>query len=294
MKNILITGCNGQLGLEIQKIAPAFPQFSFFPTDVDTLNICQKSAVEQFISENAVDLIINCAAYTAVDKAESDIEKCYAINCEAVGNIAEAARGKAKIIHISTDYVFDGQGHTPLKETDAVNPQSVYGKSKLEGEKILQSVLPDDCIIVRTAWLYSAFGNNFVKTMIRLGRERDSLNVVNDQFGSPTNAADLAEAVLIIADKITSDSALSTATAGGNNIYHYTNEGITDWYNFTLKIHELAGITTCRVRPVATSEYPTAARRPAYSVLDKTKIKTAFNLKIPQWDKSIEKSICFF
>jgi dTDP-4-dehydrorhamnose reductase len=283
-KNILLTGGKGQLGTEIQEIAPHFPKFEFFPTDVDTLNICNKQEIERFIADNSIDVIINCAAYTAVDKAESDAEKCYAINRDAVKNLAEAAKGKAKIIHISTDYVFDGQGNSPLKETDAVNPQSVYGKSKLAGEQALQAILPNDSVIIRTAWLYSSFGNNFVKTMIRLGRERSNLNVVCDQFGSPTNAADLADAILRITDSITLSD-----TVSNNNIFHYTNEGITTWYNFTLKIHELAGITTCRVNPVPTSEYPTAAKRPQYSVLDKTKIKTVFGIKIPAWEESLKK-----
>lgn len=283
-KNILLTGGKGQLGTEIQEIAPHFPKFEFFPTDVDTLNICNKQEIERFIADNSIDVIINCAAYTAVDKAESDAEKCYAINRDAVKNLAEAAKGKAKIIHISTDYVFDGQGNSPLKETDAVNPQSVYGKSKLAGEQALQAILPNDSVIIRTAWLYSSFGNNFVKTMIRLGRERSNLNVVCDQFGSPTNAADLADAILRITDSITLSD-----TVSNNNIFHYTNEGITTWYDFTLKIHELAGITTCRVNPVPTSEYPTAAKRPQYSVLDKTKIKTVFGIKIPAWEESLKK-----
>jgi len=282
-KNVLLTGANGQLGSEIRKISADFPLFAFFATDIDNLDICKKADIEEFIKANKIDFIINCAAYTAVDKAESDADLCYKINRDAVKNIAEAS-GQARIIHISTDYVFDGSGNVPLKETDRTNPQSVYGASKLAGEEALQAICPDRAIIIRTAWLYSSFGNNFVKTMIRLGRERSNLNVVCDQFGSPTNAADLAYVILRITDSITLSD-----TVGNNNIFHYTNEGITTWYDFTLKIHELAGITTCRVNPVPTSEYPTAAKRPQYSVLDKTKIKTVFGIKIPAWEESLKK-----
>ncbi|MDR1763643.1 MAG: dTDP-4-dehydrorhamnose reductase [Dysgonamonadaceae bacterium] len=284
-KNILLTGANGQLGSEIRKLSADYPQFSFFPTDVDTLDICNKREIEKFLQSKAIDFIINCAAYTAVDKAENDAKLCYAINRDAVRNLAEAARDKAKIIHVSTDYVFDGQGNRPLKETGAVNPQSVYGASKLAGEEALQSICPDCAIIIRTAWLYSAFGNNFVKTMLRLGRERESLNVVSDQFGTPTYAADLASAIL----KIMVWTEKNNAFPAG--IYHYTDEGVCSWYDFTLKIHELAGISGCKVNPVPTSGYPTAAKRPQYSVLDKTKIKQTFDLAIPRWEESLERCI---
>lgn len=284
LKNILLTGANGQLGSEIRKTAQSYPQFTIFPTDVNTLNVCLKPEIEQFISDNKIDCIINCAAYTAVDKAESDIAACYELNCNAVRHIAEAAKDNVKIIHISTDYVFDGLSNTPIKETDPPRPQSVYGKSKYEGEQILNAIHPEN-IIIRTAWLYSAFGNNFVKTMIRLGREQNSINVVNDQFGTPTYAADIAQTIMNI-----------IAFAGKNNIfpkgtYHYTNEGICTWYDFCLKIHELAAITTCRVNPVPTSDYPTAAVRPRYSVLDKTKIKKTFGIEIPEWEESLKKCI---
>ena len=284
---ILITGAKGQLGCELQKLIPVYPFFRFFPTDIDTLDLCDKGAIESFLNKNRINYIINCAAYTAVDKAEDDIALCYRINCGAVQNLAEAAGGRAKIIHISTDYVFDGTSQKPLRETDKINPQSVYGKSKLEGEQILLKIAPDS-IIIRTAWLYSSFGNNFVKTMIRLGKEKESISVVNDQMGTPTYAADLAKAIL----QIIEESGKKNAFQSG--IYHYSNEGICSWYDFCLKIHELAGIKTCKVQPVSTTEYPTKAARPLYSVLDKTKIKATFHLTIPHWKESLESSIQLF
>jgi dTDP-4-dehydrorhamnose reductase len=277
--SILITGAKGQLGSELLELIPLYPQYRFFPTDIDTLDLCDKEAIESFIEKNRIDYVVNCAAYTAVDKAEDETALCYRINCDAVRNLAEAA-GKAKIIHISTDYVFDGTAQQPLRETDQTNPQSVYGKSKLEGEQILLKTAPDS-IVIRTAWLYSSFGNNFVKTMIRLGKERDSLNVVSDQTGTPTYAADLAKAILHIIE--TSENT-GKFHAG---VYHYSNEGVCMWYDFCLKIHELAGITACQVHPVTTAGYPTKAARPKYSVLDKTKIKETFDLAIPQWEESL-------
>jgi len=283
-KKILITGANGQLGNEIQKLAFIYPLLKFFPTDVDTLNLCNKRDIESFLHDNPIDYIVNCAAYTAVDKAEEDAGICYQINRDAVQNIAESAKAQTRIIHISTDYVFEGTGKTPLKESDQTNPQSVYGKSKLAGEQILMKIKPES-IIIRTAWLYSSFGNNFVKTMIRLGKERDSINVVNDQVGTPTYAADLAKVIL---DIITWGEEKNSFPAG---IYHFSNEGICSWYDFALKIHELAGIPAGKLHPIPTSEYPTKAKRPMYSVLDKTKIKSAFYLMIPEWRESLNKCI---
>ena len=282
--SILITGAKGQLGRELQELMPLYPSYRFFPTDIDTLDLCDKKALEAFIDKTGIDYIINCAAYTAVDKAEDDSDLCYRINRDAVHNLAEAAGGKVKIIHISTDYVFDGTSERPLRETDTTHPQSVYGKSKWEGEQILLKTAPT-AIIIRTAWLYSPFGNNFVKTMIRLGKEKDSLNVVNDQTGTPTYAADLAKVLL----RIIEDSEEKNTFQSG--IYHYSNEGVCTWYDFCLKIHEIAGITTCNVRPVSTAEYPTRAVRPRYSVLDKTKIKETFHLTIPLWEESLECAI---
>ena len=284
MTKILITGANGQLGNEMRVLFESYPQFEFFPTDIDELDLCNKQAIDDFITANKIDYIVNCAAYTAVDKAEDEIDLCYKINRDAVENLAKAASRKAKVIHISTDYVFDGWGNKPYQETDSTNPQSVYGKSKREGEEVLWENCKEN-IIIRTAWLYSSFGNNFVKTMIRLGKERDSLNVVADQMGTPTYAADLAKAIV---DIIVFDTENQSFPAG---IYHYSNEGVCSWYDFTLKIHELAGITTCKVNPITTDQYPTKAKRPMYSVLDKTKIKETFGLKIPEWEESLKKCI---
>jgi dTDP-4-dehydrorhamnose reductase len=281
-KNILITGANGQLGNELQVLFPQYRSFNFFATDVDTLNLCNKKEIEDFIEQNRIRYVVNCAAYTAVDKAEDEIELCYKINRDAVRNLAEAVRGKAKIIHISTDYVFDGTATTPYRETEKTNPQSVYGKSKEEGETVLLKHAPES-IIIRTAWLYSSFGNNFVKTMMRLGKERNSLNVVSDQTGTPTYAADLAKAIL---DIIAFSEDTQTFVSG---IYHYSNEGMTTWFDFTKKIFQLSGITTCRLNPIPTSGYPTKASRPMYSVLDKTKIKKTFAVAVPEWEQSLKK-----
>ncbi|MDR0413676.1 MAG: dTDP-4-dehydrorhamnose reductase [Dysgonamonadaceae bacterium] len=286
VKNILVTGAKGQLGCELNELYAQYPGFNFISTDIDSLDLTKKEDVRRCLDGNRVDYVINCAAYTAVDKAEDDVELCYQINRDAVRNLAEAAAGKAKIIHISTDYVFDGTAGVPYKETVATRPQSVYGKSKEEGERVLMMLAPGSSIIIRTAWLYSPFGNNFVKTMIRLGKERESLNVVNDQAGSPTCAADLAKAIL---DIIAFCEETQSFAPG---IYHYSNEGTTTWFDFTKEIFRLAGIKNCRVNPVPASEYPTKATRPMYSVLDKTKIKKTFALSIPEWDDSLKK--CLF
>ena len=281
-KNILITGANGQLGSEIRLLSSFFSSFVFFFTDIEQLDLLEKYNITNFITKNEIDYIINCSAYTNVDKAEDEPQLCMAVNSDTVRNLTEAASGRAKVIHISTDYVFDGNASAPLKETDPVNPQSVYGKSKLEGERILMEILPES-IIVRTSWLYSGFGNNFVKTMLRLGKERNSLNIVNDQFGSPTNAADLARALL---DMLVFSEEKGQFFPG---IYHYSNEGICSWYEFCLKIFELSGTKDCFVSPIPTSAYPTKAQRPLYSVLDKTKIKETFHIDIPDWESSLRK-----
>jgi dTDP-4-dehydrorhamnose reductase len=282
--NILITGANGQLGNELQVLFPQYQAFHFFATDIDTLDLCNKKETEQFIEQNAIHYVVNCAAYTAVDRAEDEAELCYKINRDAVRNLAEAAQGKARIIHVSTDYVFDGKATIPYKETDATHPQSVYGKSKEAGETALLKQAPES-LIIRTAWLYSSFGNNFVKTMIRLGKEKTSLNIVSDQTGTPTYAADLAKAIL---DIIVFSENTQTFASG---IYHYSNEGITTWFDFTKKIFRLSGITTCRLNPIPASGYPTKAIRPMYSVLDKTKIKETFHLTVPGWEESLERCL---
>jgi len=261
----LITGSNGQLGTELTKLLPLA-----IATDAAALDITDTNAVSAFVKGNDIDTIINCAAYTAVDKAEEENELAFKVNVSGVENLAKTG---AKIIHISTDYVFDGTAHRPYTPDDKPVPVSVYGRTKLEGEKaVLENA--DIAIIIRTAWLYSPYGNNFVKTMQRLGKERDSINVVCDQIGTPTYAADLAAAIVAILPQMSKDS---------RGIYHYTNEGVCSWYDFTLAIHELAGITKCQVRPILSEEYQYKTPRPHYSVLDKSKFKKTFDVTIPHW-----------
>jgi len=274
--NILITGCNGQLGNEMQLLAKEYPQHTFFFTDVEELDITDAAAVNQYVQVNAVDCIVNCAAYTAVDKAESNPELCALLNSQAPGYLAEAVEKRnGCLVQISTDYVFDGTNHTPYTEDEPTCPNSVYGRTKLAGEQQAMHKC-SRTMIIRTAWLYSSFGSNFVKTMLRLGREKSELGVIFDQIGTPTYARDLARVIMKAVDK---------GIIPG--IYHFTNEGVTSWYDFTLAIHRLAGITTCRVRPLHTSEYPTPATRPHYSVLDKSKIKQAYGITIPHWESSL-------
>jgi dTDP-4-dehydrorhamnose reductase len=276
MITILITGSKGQLGNEMQQAAVRYPAFNFIYTDVDELDICDISALNSFVKETRVDVIVNCAAYTAVDKAEDDIELCYKINAEAVKNIAEVANENGlKVDHVSTDYVFDGTNHTPYTEVEKVCPSTVYGKSKLLGENELLEHC-SKAIVIRTSWLYSTFGNNFVKTMMKLGRERESLNVIFDQVGTPTYAADLADVILQILSH-------PTFVPG---IYHYSNEGVCSWYDFTKAIHRLAGIQ-CNVNPIETKDYPTRTPRPHYSVLNKSHIKLIYGIKIAHWEESL-------
>jgi dTDP-4-dehydrorhamnose reductase len=284
-KKILITGANGQLGNEIRTLTDDYSEFHFSFIDIEDLDLTDAGKVSGYIAENQFHYIINCAAYTAVDKAEEDEETACKINRDAVMYLAKAAnKANAKIIHISTDYVFDGKADKPYRENQPVNPQSVYGKSKLEGENVLAMYCPES-IIIRTAWLYSSFGNNFVKTMIRLGKEKDTLNVVSDQIGTPTYAKDLAKAVLDIICWIERKENLPVG------IFHYSNEGEISWYNFAVKIYELAGIKNCKITPVPTTAYPTKAQRPMYSVLDKHKITQTFQLKIPDWKTSLQRCI---
>lgn len=278
--NILITGCNGQLGNEIQLLEKEYPQHTYFNTDVAELDITNQLAVNDFINRHAIDGVINCAAYTAVDKAESDKELCTSLNTVAPSYLAAAIDKRGGwIIHVSTDYVFDGTHHTPYVETDTPSPDSVYGSTKLAGELGVSKFCKKH-MIIRTAWLYSAFGNNFVKTMIRLGNEKAELGVIFDQIGTPTYARDLAVAIMTAVDK-----GIETG------VYHYSNEGVISWYDFTKAIHRIAGIKDCKVRPLHTSEYPTAANRPAYSVLDKTKIKQTYGIEIPYWEDSLKECI---
>lgn len=285
MKNILVTGSYGQLGNEIRILTEKEADFKVFLTDVDTLDICDYPAVEKFVNDNKIDLILNCAAYTAVDKAEDNEEICRKVNAIAPYNLAKAAaKFNAAFIHISTDYVFDGTGCIPYTEDMPATGLSVYGKTKREGEIKIFEQLPS-AVVIRTAWLYSEFGNNFVKTMIKLGNEREALGVVFDQIGTPTYALDLAGAMITVAKKI---------FAEGNNfggIYHFTNEGVCSWYDFTVKIHEIAGIKTCKVRPIESKEYSAKAPRPSYSVLNKAKIKNTFGIEIPHWESSLKRCI---
>ncbi len=279
---ILVTGANGQLGKELQMLAPDFPGYDFLFVTKDELNIADNDAMATYFSEHTIDYCINCAAYTAVDKAESDAANAFLINATAVADLAAICKNNhTQLIHISTDYVFNGTASEPYKETDHTNPVCVYGRSKLQGEVLAMENYPSS-IIIRTSWVYSSFGNNFVKTMLRLMKERESINVVNDQFGCPTYAADLAAAIMqIIA------SGKSKEHPG---IYHYTNTGITNWYEFAVAIKDLTG-SNCMVNPITTAQYPTPARRPAYSVLDTAKITETFGLNIPHWENSLQKCL---
>jgi dTDP-4-dehydrorhamnose reductase len=279
---ILVTGANGQLGKELQVLAPAFEGYQFLFAGKDDLNIANAISIQKYFSEHVIDFCINCAAYTSVDKAESEHESAFFINATSVAILASICKeNNTQLIHISTDYVFDGTANQPYKETDQTNPVSVYGKSKLQSEEWALQDAPSS-IVIRTAWVYSSFGNNFVKTMMRLMKEKESINVVSDQFGCPTYAADLAAAILQI---ITSNQSKENP-----GIYHYSNAGITNWYEFAIAIKKLTG-SNCAVNPITTAEYPTAAKRPAYSVLDTAKIKGTFKLSIPTWENSLEKCL---
>ena len=278
--NILVTGANGQLGNEMRVVAGGQTAQVYHFTDVVELDICDEQAVERFVVEGAIDCIVNCAAYTNVNKAEEDAVLCDRLNHLAPANLARvAARHRIGLVHVSTDYVFNGEHHVPYREDDATCPNSVYGTTKLAGEEAIRTIHPE-AVIIRTAWLYSSFGNNFVKTMLRLGNEREELGVVFDQIGTPTYARDLARTIQHIVG--------SDIVPG---IYHYSNEGVCSWYDFTKAIFDLAGITTCCLKPLHTDEYPTPAARPHYSVLDKTKIKQTYGVKVPHWMDSLRECI---
>lgn len=280
MIQVLVTGANGQLGYSLQARANHYPAFAFHFTDVDTLDLCDAEAVRRYVVDHRINYILNCAAYTAVDKAESDEALCAQINRDAVSHLGEAAQAVgARVIHISTDYVFDGTSCRPYVETDQPCPISAYGRTKLAGEEALRAVCPD-AVIIRTAWLYSEYGNNFVKTVLRLGAERDELRFIFDQVGTPTYAGDLADAMLSI---------VAQAEEGHYvpGIYHFSNEGVCSWYDFTVKILQLAHLNK-RVIPIETKDYPTPAARPHYSVLNKGKIKAIYGLAIPHWEASLQ------
>lgn len=277
---VLVTGAGGQLGQSIQFIAGNYPNIEFVFCSSTDLDITNLENCDQFFAESKPDFCINAAAYTAVDKAETEIEKAHLINVNGAQNLAEVCEKLGTtLLHISTDFVFDGQKQLPYLETDKTNPTSVYGQTKLDGEKAIQEVL-DNYFIIRTSWVYSQFGNNFMKTMLRLGRERTSLSIVNDQIGTPTNAVDLAEVLIKI---ISSNFQLPTSNYG---IYNFSNEGNCSWFDFAKKILEINQINI-DLQPIPTTSYPTPAERPKYSVLDKSKIKTTFGIEIKSWEESL-------
>jgi len=281
MLNILVTGSNGQLGSEL-KFLSKDKKDKFFFKDRETLDITHEDAIRKFVEGNNVDVIINCAAYTAVDKAQTDEESADAINHQAVKFLAQISKEKnIKLIHISTDYVFDGTNHKPYKEDDATVPKSVYGKTKLAGEKALQAVNPKNSIIIRTSWVYSSFGANFVKTMLTLSKDREELSVVYDQVGTPTYARDLAKAILKIVSKVENKNV---------EIYHYSNEGVLSWYDFAKEIMKMAK-RACTIHPIESFEYPTPAPRPHFSILNKSKIKKDFNIEIPFYKDSLDECL---
>lgn len=282
MSNILVTGAKGQLGSEIRALSVLYPQHEFTFTDRTTLDLSNLCKMENFFDDHTFDAIINCAAYTAVDKAESEKELADTINHRFVSMLAKIAkRNNAALIHISTDYVFNGEHHRPYIESDPTNPQGVYGRTKRDGENAILSVAPSNTVIIRTSWVYSSFGNNFLKTMLRLGKERDDLGVIFDQVGTPTYARDLAQTILEILPIIKNESP---------EIYHYSNEGVASWYDFAKSIFELSGIT-CQLNPITTDQYPTPAKRPHYSLLNKIKIKTDFEITIPYWRDSLKECL---
>lgn len=282
-KTVLVTGKNGQLGQYIQKLAVNYPQFAFAFCDRDQLNLSDNLSIASFFQENSFDIVINCAAYTAVDKAESEPELADQINHLAVKQLADIAKKNGMVlIHVSTDYVFNGQACKPYLEDDEVSPQGVYGLTKLKGEQAMQTINPKG-FIIRTSWVYSEFGQNFVKTMLRLGIQRESLGVIFDQVGSPTYAGDLAKAILDIISKWHYNE---TAP----EIYHFSNEGACSWYDFSKAIFEISQID-CDVKPIETKDYPTPATRPHYSLMNKAKIKQQFNLTIPYWRDSLIKCL---
>ena len=285
--NILITGANGQLGHEMRNVLADDQRFNAVFTDVAgdnivTLDITDEAAVEQMVCNHNIKVIVNCAAYTAVDAAEDNEPLAARLNADAVSILARVAkRHGARMVHISTDYVFDGQSCIPYTEEMPTCPQSAYGRTKLDGERQLLNELGDDAVILRTAWLYSPYGKNFVKTMLSLGKDKPALKVVFDQVGSPTCAHDLASAIVTVL----------SAEQWHGGIYHFSNEGVISWYDFTKAIHLLAGITTCDVQPCHSDEFPAKAHRPAYSVLDKTKFKTTFGVTVPYWLDSLKETL---
>lgn len=280
---VLITGSKGQLGMSIKKLSPEFPDYQFIYTDVEELDIANAYDIHKFISETKPKVIINCAAYTAVDKAEEEPEKAHLLNVTAPGLLAKAAsENNILLIHISTDFIFGGDRKTPYSEEDKAFPESVYAKTKADGE---QEVIKNSkrAIIFRTSWLYSEFGHNFVKTILRIAKERPEINVVSDQTGTPTYATDLAETILRLLPEL-------TKLPQGTEILHFSNEGTASWYGFAKEIVQQSGLK-CKVNPISTEQYPLPAKRPAYSVLDKSKIKSRYGIEIPEWKESLRRCL---
>ncbi len=279
MKNILVTGANGQLGNEIKLLSSDHKTFNFFYTDIDNLDITDTNAVELFLKTNDIKHIINCAAYTAVDKAEDEFEKAYKINVLGPENLKNnAEKLDIPLLHVSTDYVFDGKNYKPYLETDDPNPQGIYGRTKLDGEKSISDYKKS--LIIRTSWLYSSFGNNFVKTIIEIAKQKSELSVVVDQIGNPTNASDLASAILQISEKILTENKKKFG------VFNFSNEGVCSWYDFAKAIVDIKNIKT-KIIPVNSDKFPRKAPRPHYSVLDKSKIKETFNISINNWYDSL-------
>ncbi len=281
MLNILVTGANGQLGSEIKVLSSEY-NYNFFFTNREDLDITNEQDIRIFIENNNIDTIINCAAYTAVDKAQKDKKNADLVNRKAVKRLAKISKEKnIKLIHISTDYVFDGRNYKPYNEEFQTNPNSVYGQTKLDGEREMKKINPYNSIIIRTSWVYSSFGANFVKTMLRLGKEKKELGIIFDQIGTPTYSRDLAKVILDILPKIKNKKV---------TIYNYSNEGVLSWYDFAKEIMKMAKID-CKINPIETFQYPTPASRPHYSLLNKSKIKKDFDIIIPYWKDSLEKCL---
>ena len=280
-KSILVTGAQGQLGSELRQLSDLYSDFTFTFICRNELDLSDSEAIQSWFVDKTFDVIINCAAHTAVDKAQTEPDLAKAINSTAVETLARIAKAhNSALIHISTDYVFNGKNYQPYKETELTDPQGIYGQTKLEGEQAMLAINPAKSVIIRTSWVYSQFGNNFVKTMLRLGKEREELGVIYDQIGSPTSARDLALAILAIIQH----PKLETLTT--TEVYHFSNEGVCSWYDFAKAIFELSAIT-CQVKPIETKDYPTPATRPHYSLLNKAKIKNTFDLTIPYWKDSL-------
>ena len=276
--NILVTGSNGQVGSEIKELASKY-SYNFFFTDRNNIDITSKDSIKEYCQTNSINVIINCAAYTAVDKAQSDIENADLVNRKAVKKLSIIAKElDIKLIHISTDYVFDGKNFKPYVEEFQTNPQSIYGKTKLDGENEIRDINPLNSIIIRTSWVYSYYGNNFVKTMLRLGKEKEELGVIFDQIGTPTYAKDLAITILNIIPQIENSKV---------EIYNYSNEGVLSWYDFAKEIMKMAKLN-CKIKAIETYQYPTPAKRPHFSLLNKSKIKSKFNLEIPYWKDGLD------